>query len=86
MDMELVKDILRKIENVSIAVCGDFCVDAYWIMNPEGSEVSVETGLQAEAIDRHYYTLGGASNVTANLAALKPAQIKTIGVVGNDNQ
>ncbi|MEZ4905828.1 MAG: PfkB family carbohydrate kinase [Spirosomataceae bacterium] len=48
------------------------------------SEVSIETGLQAEAVEKHYYSPGGAANVVANLSALLPAQIKVIGVVGDD--
>lgn len=84
MKTEHVTEILDKIKNVKIAVYGDFCLDAYWILSPEGSEVSVETGLQAQAVKRHYYTLGGASNIVANLAALAPAEIRIIGVVGDD--
>ncbi len=53
-------------------------------MDMDGSEVSVETGLQAEAVARHNYSPGGAGNIVANLAALKPDTIKVIGVVGND--
>lgn len=84
MKTERVKEILSKIKNVKIAIYGDFCLDAYWILDPQGGEVSVETSLQAQAVNKHYYTLGGASNIVANLAALKPSAIKAIGVVGND--
>lgn len=77
-------EILKKINKVKIAVYGDFCLDAYWIMDPGGSEISVETGLQAEAVRKHYYSPGGASNIVANLSALKPASIKVIGVIGDD--
>jgi len=79
-----IKEILARIKNVKIAVYGDFCIDAYWLLDPRGSEVSLETGLQAHAVARHYYSLGGASNIVANLAALEPASIKIIGVVGDD--
>jgi len=79
-----IKEILARIKNVKIAVYGDFCIDAYWLLDPRGSEVSLETGLQAQAVARHYYSLGGASNIVANLAALEPASIKIIGVVGDD--
>ena len=79
-----IQEILEKISSVKIAVYGDFCLDAYWQMDPDGSEVSVETGLQAEAVARHNYSPGGAGNIVANLAALKPDTIKVIGVVGND--
>ncbi len=84
MDERRIREILDRIRQVRIAVYGDFCLDAYWMLDPRGSEVSVETGLQAQAVARHYYSLGGASNVVANLAALEPAAIAVIGVVGDD--
>jgi len=84
MKQDRVKQILAEIRKVKIAVYGDFCLDAYWMMDPRGSEVSAETGLQADAVARHYYTLGGASSVVANLAALQPAYIQVIGCVGDD--
>ena len=79
-----VKEILEKIKSVKIAVYGDFCLDAYWILSPKGGEISVETGLQSQGIKRHYYTLGGASNIVANLSALGPAHIRCIGTIGED--
>jgi len=84
MKKDQIVEILKKINSAKIAVYGDFCLDAYWQMDPDGSEVSVETGLQAEAVAKHAYSPGGAGNIVSNLAALKPAAIKVIGVVGND--
>jgi rfaE bifunctional protein kinase chain/domain len=84
MEQQRIREILAKIENVTVAVYGDFCLDAYWMLDPKGSEVSEETGLHARAVARHYYSLGGASNVVANLAALKPKKIQVIGVIGDD--
>ncbi|MBN2271374.1 MAG: HAD family hydrolase [Sedimentisphaerales bacterium] len=84
MTEDRIREILARIRDVRIAVYGDFCLDAYWLLDPRGSEVSVETGLQARAVARHYYSLGGASNVVANLAALEPAEIRVIGAVGDD--
>ena len=84
MKEERIKEILAGIKNVRVAVYGDFCLDAYWVFDPRGSEVSVETGLQARAVSKHYYSLGGASNVVANLAALEPAAIQVIGAIGDD--
>jgi rfaE bifunctional protein kinase chain/domain len=84
MKEQCISEILSRVKNVKVAVYGDFCVDAYWLLDPCGSEVSLETGLQAQAVARHYYSLGGASNVVANLAALEPASIQVIGVVGDD--
>ncbi len=84
MKQERIKEILDRIKNVRVTVYGDFCLDAYWLFDPRGSEVSLETGLQALAIGKHYYSLGGASNVIANIAALRPAAIEVIGVIGDD--
>jgi rfaE bifunctional protein kinase chain/domain len=78
------KEILKKINDVKILLYGDFCLDSYWMLDPRGSEISVETGLNALAVGSQKYSLGGASNVAANLAALKPGQIKITGVAGND--
>jgi len=79
-----VQDVLGKIGRVSVAVCGDFCLDAYWMLHPRGGEMSAETGLRAQAVGRQYYSPGGAANVVANMAALRPASIRAIGVVGDD--
>jgi rfaE bifunctional protein kinase chain/domain len=84
MEINQLTAILEKIKQVKVAVYGDFCLDAYWFLDPRGGEISAETGLHSQAVKKHYYTLGGASNVIANLAALEPAKIKVIGVIGND--
>ncbi len=84
MNKEKIRELLDKIKNVRVAVYGDFCLDVYWMMDPRGSEVSVETGLQAQAVQKQTYTPGGASNIVANLAALEPTEIRLIGVVGDD--
>lgn len=84
MKVEEVRDILARIRKVKVAVCGDFCLDAYWTLDPRGSEVSVETGRKASAVGSHRYSLGGAGNVVANIAALEPEKIIAIGVVGPD--
>jgi rfaE bifunctional protein kinase chain/domain len=84
MELPQLKEILEKIKQVKVAVYGDFCLDAYWFLDPRGGEISAETGLQSQAVKKHYYTLGGAANVVANLAALEPAKIRVIGAIGND--
>jgi len=84
INIDEIKDLLEKIKRIKVAVYGDFCLDAYWILDPRGSEISLETGLQANAVASQHYSLGGASNIVANLAALEPAEIKIFGVAGND--
>lgn len=84
MEHSQLLSILEKIHRVKIAVYGDFCLDAYWMLDPRGGEISVETSLQTEAVSKHYYTLGGASNVAANVAALKPGHLFVVGCIGDD--
>jgi rfaE bifunctional protein kinase chain/domain len=84
MEVDRIRHITNKIKEAKVSVFGDFCIDAYWGLNPNGSEISKETGLMGEAVEKQYYNLGGASNIVANLAALEPASIKIVGVVGDD--
>ncbi|MEE9169172.1 MAG: PfkB family carbohydrate kinase [bacterium] len=84
MNVKRAKEILARIKKARIAIYGDFCLDAYWALNPRGSEISVETGIPAQAVSKQSYSLGGASNIAANLAALEPSQIHVIGAIGDD--
>ena len=45
MNREKLEKIIEDIKTVSIAVIGDFCLDAYWFIDESKSEISVETGL-----------------------------------------
>jgi bifunctional ADP-heptose synthase (sugar kinase/adenylyltransferase)/phosphoglycolate phosphatase-like HAD superfamily hydrolase len=78
------KKLLSDIRRARVAVIGDFCLDAYWVEDPALSEVSIETGLATRAVASQRYSLGGAGNVIANLAALGVGGLKAFGVVGGD--
>ena len=85
MDQRRVSEILEKIKTSKIAVYGDYCLDAYWIMDPRGSEVSIETGKKAEAVASHYYSPGRSSQYCRQSFCPKiAAGIKAIAVVGDD--
>lgn len=84
MEPAKIDEILTRIRTVKIAVYGDLCLDIYWTMVPKGSEISVETGNRAEAVEKHYYSPGGASNVLANVAALQPVEVVALGAIGDD--
>jgi rfaE bifunctional protein kinase chain/domain len=84
MKIELLKEILKKIKSVKIAVVGDFCLDAYWFVDETKSEISIETGHATRPVDRQKYSPGGAGNVTNNLAALEIREIRAFGVIGQD--
>jgi len=84
MKPELLKELLKKISEVKIAVIGDFCLDAYWFVDRSLSEISIETGRPTEPVKYQKYSPGGAGNVTNNLAALGIRDIRAFGVIGDD--
>ena len=75
---------LARIPEARVAVFGDFCLDAYWDVDPGERELSVETGLPLRRVRSQSYSLGGAANVAANLCALGVAEVRVIGLVGDD--
>lgn len=86
--MTLAKDrldtLFESLETVRFAVIGDFCLDVYLFLDETGSEVSVETGLQTNAVRSMRLTPGGAGNVAANLTAMGAAHVQAVGVRGDD--
>lgn len=84
MNSNQLKTIINQLEDVKIAVVGDFCLDAYWFIDESKSEVSVETGQLTRPVRQQKYSPGGAGNVTNNLAAMGVGQIKAYGVIGAD--
>jgi len=84
MDKEKLHELISKIKNVSIAIVGDFCLDAYWFIDESRSEISVETGEPTMPVSQQKYSLGGAGNVANNLADMDLKEIRVFGVIGND--
>ncbi len=84
MKSRLLHEVVDRIKNVKIAIIGDFCLDAYWFVDESGSEISIETGKRTQPVRQQKYSLGGAGNVAANLAAMKVKEIRAFGVIGND--
>ena len=84
MKKEQLLQILHDISAVKIAVLGDFCCDAYWFIDEAMSEISVETNQATRPVRQQRYSLGGAGNVTNNLAAIGLKEIRAFGVIGTD--
>ena len=84
MKKEQLQQILKETSIVKIAVIGDFCLDAYWFIDESKSEISVETGNATQPIQKQKYSLGGAGNVTNNLAAMGVGDVRAFGVIGDD--
>ncbi|MCC6396845.1 MAG: carbohydrate kinase, partial [Bacteroidetes bacterium] len=76
--------LLAKIRTAKIGIIGDFCVDAYLLLDPSASEVSLETGLSTRAVRTQRYDLGGAGNVAKNLLAMGIGHLSVFGVIGSD--
>jgi len=77
-------DILQRIPAARVTVFGDFCLDAYWMIDDDGSELSVETGLPVRRVRQQRYSLGGAGNIVANLASLGVQHLLAVGMIGDD--
>ncbi|MCX6225151.1 MAG: PfkB family carbohydrate kinase [Bacteroidia bacterium] len=84
MKKQQLQKILNDISSVKIALVGDFCLDAYWFIDEAMSEISVETNQATRPVRQQKYSLGGAGNVTSNLAALGVKDIRAFGVIGTD--
>ncbi len=84
MNSQELQTLLSDIARVRVGVVGDFCLDAYWTLDASLSEISVETGLATRPVRGQRYSLGGAGNVVANLAALGVKRICAFGVIGTD--
>ena len=84
MKRDELQKILNDISRVRIAVVGDFCLDAYWFIDESMSEISLETNQKTRPVRQQRYSLGGAGNVTNNLAAMGVQDIRAFGVIGND--
>jgi bifunctional ADP-heptose synthase (sugar kinase/adenylyltransferase)/phosphoglycolate phosphatase-like HAD superfamily hydrolase len=84
MTRQQLDSLLSDIATVRIGVVGDFCLDAYWDLDPGLSEPSIETGLATRAVRRQRYSLGGAGNVVANLVAMGVKRVCAFAVVGSD--
>lgn len=79
-----IDQVLERIGNARVAVIGDFCLDIYWLADMKRSVLSRETPHHPLPIVEERMSLGGAGNVAANAAALRPRSVQAIGVVGQD--
>ena len=82
--LERIQRLLERVPRATVAVFGDFCVDAYWTLGQEEPEISIETGLPVRRVRTQQYSLGGAGSVLANLAAMGVGRTRPVGVIGKD--
>jgi rfaE bifunctional protein kinase chain/domain len=77
-------EILIRVQEVRVAVLGDYCLDAYWTIDLSKSELSLETGKPTRPVRHQIYHLGGAGNVANNMVSLGCGEVYALGVMGND--
>jgi len=75
---------IKKLHSARVTILGDFCLDAYWLIDTGASELSLETGLPVRYVREQRYSLGGAGNVAANVTALGVREVRVVGVIGDD--
>lgn len=81
---EQLENIINKIGNIHVALIGDLCLDVYWFADMTKSELSRETPHFPLPVVDERMSPGAGANVAANIAALRPANIKVLGAVGED--
>lgn len=88
LEMERLEYILNMWDTAltSIAVVGDFFLDRYLIIDPELTEQSIETGLDAWQVVEKRPQPGAAGTVVNNLAGLGICDVTAIGVCGDDGE
>ena len=83
MNSERLETLLARIQQLRIAVLGDFALDFYFDVQTSTAEFSIETTKEVHLASQPRAYLGGAGNVAKNLAILG-AQVSAFGVRGND--
>lgn len=79
-------ELIARIPSLRVAVIGDFSLDRYFDIDPERTEISIETGLPVHNVTRVRCQPGAAGNITANLAALGAGRIWPVSFCGDDGE
>ena len=77
-------EVLGRFGTARVALIGDLCLDMYLEADMRLSELSRETPHFPLPVVSERCSPGGAGNVAANMAALEPAKLTVLGVIGND--
>ena len=81
LNIEKVKEFLRKIKNLRILVVGDIILDSY--LKGKVERISPEAPVPILEVEGEEFRLGGAGNVAKNLSSLG-AKTLLCGVIGKD--
>jgi len=84
IEKQRLKEILNNIKNVRVGLIGDISLDVYWRADMTKSELSRETPHYPLPVVEEWMSPGAGGNAAANIAALKPAEIKVVSLTGRD--
>jgi D-beta-D-heptose 7-phosphate kinase/D-beta-D-heptose 1-phosphate adenosyltransferase len=83
MNIKKFEELEKKLQNVKLLVVGDCILDRYFF--GEVNRISPEAPVPVFNLKKITYSLGGASNVSANLRGLG-TEVELMGVVGKDDK
>ncbi len=78
--------LLAEFPRLQIGLLGDLFLDRYLDIDPELSELSIETGLEAYQVTRVRNSPGALGTVLNNLASLGVGRLVPVTVLGDDGQ
>lgn len=84
LSRDTLEQLLTQAHTGRVGLIGDLCLDMYWIADMKLSQLSRETPHYPLPVVQERFAPGGAGNVACNLAALEPACVQVLGVVGTD--
>ena len=77
-------ELQQNLQNKTVGIIGDFCIDMYWRADMTLSELSRETPQFPLPVVEETVSLGGGGNAAANIAALRPKAVRALSLYGND--
>ncbi len=86
MTRERFQTLVSRFSTLRIGVIGDFFLDKYIEIDPSLDEPSLETGRPAHQVVRIRTSPGAGGNVATDFAALGVAELRAVGVIGDDGE
>ena len=86
MNRERFDEITERYSRLKIGIVGDFCLDRYFEIDPELSEISIETELEVHNVVNVRTQPGAGGTILNNLVALGVGEIIPIGFCGADGE
>lgn len=86
VSLDRLDTLLAALPKLSIGLVGDLFLDRYLDIDPEMSELSIETGLEAYQVTRIRNSPGALGTIMNNLTALGVGRLVPVTVLGDDGQ